>query len=86
MDHEIINKIYIMMRDRYAAQQGVTGVDIGYKYKDGKRTQVKAVRIHVKEKIPKNALESLDVFPTEIDGVPVDVIQGDYHANIPRSV
>ncbi len=63
----------------YGQRENVTGVDIGYRYKDGKRTDELAVRVHLKEKLPESALEAAEVLPEEIDGVSVDVIQAVYH-------
>lgn len=51
---------------------GVTGVDIGYKYTAGKKTDVLAIRVLVKEK--KDVPEDLAV-PKEVQGVPTDVIE-----------
>ncbi|HSR72337.1 MAG TPA: hypothetical protein VLL72_08145 [Kiloniellales bacterium] len=65
----------------YGRRPNVTGVDVGYKYDGGRRSDVIAVRIHVEEKIPVSALEAAEVLPSEIDGVPVDVIQGHYSPN-----
>lgn len=51
---------------------GVTGVDVGYKYVEGKKTDVLAIRVLVKEK--KDVPEE-EAVPKEIQGVPTDVIQ-----------
>lgn len=71
----------------YAHRANVTGVDIGFRYKDQKRLDSFGVRIHVKEKIAESALEEADLLPQEIDGVPVDVIQAVYkpHAETARA-
>lgn len=63
---------------RYAHRDNVTGIDIGYKYRNGQPTKIIAIRLHVKEKIPKSGLEASELFPEEIEGFPVDVIQGNY--------
>lgn len=62
----------------YIGREDVTGIDVGYKYVKGKRQDDIAVRIHVKEKIPPTALEAAAIFPQEIEGVPVDIIQAIY--------
>jgi len=62
----------------FGQRPNVTGIDIGYKYDGGVRTEQVAVRVHVREKIPLAALEAAEVFPKEIDGVPIDVIEGIY--------
>jgi hypothetical protein len=64
--------------DYALALTDVTGIDIGYKYKDDERTETLAIRLHVKEKLPKSALEAAEIFPEEIEGFPIDVIQGNY--------
>ncbi len=62
----------------YMGRENVSGIDVGYKYVNGQRTDDIVVRIHVREKIPESALEAVAVFPKEINGVPVDVIQAIY--------
>jgi hypothetical protein len=50
----------------------VRGVDIGYKYINGKKTDILAIRIYVtrKMKVPEK-----DMVPKEIEGIPTDVIE-----------
>ena len=67
---------------RFGHRPDVTGIDVGYKYTDGQRTETMSIRLHVKEKFPKSALEATDVFPDEIEGFPIDVIQGNYTAGV----
>lgn len=73
-----IDDVYDEVLARYAHRDNVTGIDVGYKYKDGERTDTLSIRLHVKEKIPKSALEAAVLFPDEIKGFPIDVIQGNY--------
>ncbi len=65
---------------RFGQRENITGIDIGYKYKDGEATNQKAIRLHVKEKFPASALEEIELFPQEINGFPVDVLQANYKA------
>jgi len=51
---------------------GVTGVDIGYKYVKGKKTDKLAIRVYVEKKKPVPTTERI---PKEIQGVDTDVIQ-----------
>jgi hypothetical protein len=51
---------------------GVTGVDIGFKYTGGQRTDEVVIRVFVKEK--KNVPEA-ERIPQTINGVPTDIIQ-----------
>lgn len=78
LDQKQLDGAYGKALTSYAHRENVTGVDIGYRYKDGQRTDELAIRVHVKEKLPETALEAAQVFPKEIDEVPVDVIQAVY--------
>jgi len=51
---------------------GVTGVDVGYKYVAGRRTNIFAIRVFVRR---KGSFAESDRIPTEIAGYPTDVIQ-----------
>jgi endonuclease G len=75
---EQLQKIFDQVVKTYSHRENVTGVDVGFRYDKGLRTNEMAVRIHVREKIPEHALEADEVFPKSIDGVPIDVIQAVY--------
>ena len=60
----------------------VTAIDVGYQYTEGQPTDNIVVRVHVKEKLPESSLEAVEIFPKEIDGVPLDVSQGIYRPHI----
>ncbi|MFP5282815.1 MAG: hypothetical protein ACLGIF_05125, partial [Actinomycetes bacterium] len=55
--------------------KGVHAVDVGYEFADGKPTNRLAVRVHVHAKRPEAELESDQVIPSELEGIPVDVLQ-----------
>jgi len=81
-----IDDAYNEALTRYGHRDNVTGITKGYKYTDGERTTTLSIRIHVKEKIPKFALEAAELFPEEIEGFPTDVIQANYVANVQHSL
>lgn len=56
------------------AAQNVVGVGVGTKFSAGKETTTKCVRFYVGQKIGPDALAAKDLLPTEIDGIPTDVI------------
>lgn len=62
----------------YGRRSNFTGADVGYRYDGGKRSKTVCVRVHVDRKLPLEHVAKRDVFPAEIDGVPLDVIQGPY--------
>jgi hypothetical protein len=66
------------VRKAWLKRPGVTAVDVGYKIKDGKMTDVVAVRVHVKRKLPVEALSETERFPEQLGAVPVDVIEAEY--------
>jgi len=51
---------------------GVTGVDIGYKFVEGKKTDELAIRVYVEKK--RDVTEE-NAVPREIQGVPTDVTE-----------
>ncbi len=63
---------------KFGTRSNVTAIDVGYKWEAGKQTSETVVRIHVSEKIDEAALEAVELFPKQIDGVPVDVIEATY--------
>lgn len=73
-----IDDAYNEAMARYAHREDITGIDIGYKYSKGEPTDILSIRIHIKEKKVKSALQAEDMFPDEIDSFPVDVIQANY--------
>ena len=54
---------------------GVTGVDIGNKYVNGEKTDTIAIRVYVERKRDVSADVAI---PTEIQGIPTDVIERKY--------
>ena len=52
---------------------GITGVDVGFKYEGGKRTDEIAIRILVKKK--KKNVTTSQLVPAEINGIKTDVIE-----------
>ncbi len=51
---------------------GVTGIDIGYKKVGGRNTAILAIRVYVEKKGDVAENQSI---PSEIEGVPTDVIE-----------
>jgi endonuclease G len=62
----------------YGHRTQITGIDIGPKYKDGKKTGDRSIRFHVVVKRNPGILLKSEAFPTEIDGYPVDVLPRNY--------
>lgn len=71
------------VRKDWLKRPGVTAVDVGYKIKDGKITDELAVRVHVRRKIPDEALDEYEIFSTSDEPkkqgpFSIDVIEAEY--------
>lgn len=62
----------------WLAREGVTAVDLGFKWSQGEMTGQLAIRVHLAEKKPLAELSEDEIFPEEVDGIPVDVIEAVY--------
>ena len=71
-DIERVRRIKAAAEDNLLSRPGVTGVDVGYKFVDGRKTDEIVIRIHVAEKkdVPQD-----QKIPDTIQGVKTDVIQ-----------
>ena len=70
---EEVVEIKQSVEKKIMSMKGVTGIDVGYKYKNGRRTSEISIRVHVAKKmstVPKG-----QSIPKEIDGVSIDVLQ-----------
>ena len=54
---------------------GITGVDVGYKYKDGEKTGDLAIRVYVEKKKPLEELSKSERIPKTMNGIKTDVIE-----------
>ena len=61
--------------DRFLGNKNVTGIFIGYKYKNGKWTNKLSLQVHVKEKIPSEYLKRKEKVPKKLKGMQTDVVQ-----------
>ena len=56
--------------------EGITGIDFGYAFKNGKRTNKKTLRFHVAHKKPIEELKGTQVLPETLHEFECDVIEG----------
>lgn len=74
-----LNKV----RKNWLKAPGVTAVDVGYKLKENEITDELAIRVHVKRKLPLEALKDYERFsisgdPEKVGKFKVDVIEAEY--------
>lgn len=74
--------VLAQVQDDWLKREGVTAVDLGYKWSAGEMTGKLAIRVHVAHKKPLDKLTEAELFPKEIDGIPVDVIEATYGLQI----
>ncbi|NKQ37005.1 MAG: hypothetical protein HF973_15505 [Chloroflexi bacterium] len=70
--------VLAQVQEDWLQREGVTAVDLGYKWSKGEMTGQLAIRVHLAHKKPLEELSESDLFPREVDGVPVDVIEATY--------
>jgi hypothetical protein len=66
------------VRDEWLMLPGVTAVDVGYRIKGGHLTDELAIRVHVRRKLPRQAIDEQQLFPERLGDFIVDVIEAEY--------
>ena len=70
---EKLKKIKAAYKDELMSKANVQGVGIGFRQKNGLRTDSLAIVVMVDQKLPESQLTSEDLVPGEIEGMPVDI-------------
>ncbi len=70
-----IRKIKAKVEASLLTLPGVTGVDIGYKVTNGKKTRQLAIRVYVSK---KKEVDPKERIPKQFQGIPTDVIERKY--------
>jgi hypothetical protein len=73
------------VRGEWLKRPGVTAVDVGYRITEDKLTDELAIRVHVRRKLPREALSSWELFPERLGQFPVDVIEAEYGPQMAES-
>jgi hypothetical protein len=70
------------MKERYASvlrgYPNVTGVGVGLRVVRGEQTNEVCVRVYVRRKLPEDQLRKADILPRIVEGVSVDVVEGEF--------
>lgn len=62
------------VKERFFGIPGVLLVGVGGKEVDGVLTREPAVKVLVREKLPASALPAAELIPSDVDGIPTDVV------------
>ena len=65
------------VREQWLRRPGVTGVDVGFRFKDFVMTDELAIRVRVRKKLPLDLLEEGEAFPERLGRFAVDVIESE---------
>jgi hypothetical protein len=71
-------KVLEKVRDKWLARDGVTAVDLGFKWSKGQITPRLSIRVHVARKKDRSELSPEELFPKQVEGVLVDIIEAKY--------
>jgi hypothetical protein len=62
MEHA--QKVLASVRDEWLQREGVTAVDLGFKWSNGEMTGQLAIRVHLAQKKPLSELSEEELFPS----------------------
>ncbi len=74
-EYDRVKKVKEKYEDFLMSLNGVVGCSIGYKETSGKKKNRLAVVCFVRKKKPKELLSEDELIPSELEGVPVDVVE-----------
>lgn len=60
----------------WLARRGVVAVEVARRWADGGPTDEVGIRVTVERILPAEEVPSGELFPSEVDGVPVDLVEG----------
>lgn len=73
-----LKKAYLAFGNR----SNFRGIDIGYRWRRGQRTDEICLRMHVQRKLPIDALLPSQVLPSHVAGIALDVIEAAYQPSL----
>jgi hypothetical protein len=60
----------------WMSRPGVVAVEVARRWKDGAPTDQVGIRVTVERKLPRDELPEGERFPSSLEGIPVDVVEG----------
>jgi hypothetical protein len=80
--YEKLTKVQDKYADELMSKANVVAVGIGQKKVNGEYTDIPALTVMVRKKVPLNTLAPSDRIPNKLEGVEVDVVEtGPFFAN-----
>lgn len=66
------------VRHEWMQRSGVVGVDVGFMRRQGIPTSEVGIRVTVRKKLPAHLVPEGELFPRELDGIPVQIREGSF--------
>jgi hypothetical protein len=66
------------LETEFGGHPDVSLIDVGYRREHGRLTQFPVLRVHVRDRWLAAEPEDRVAFPTEVEGIPVEVTRGEY--------
>jgi hypothetical protein len=63
--------------ETWMAQPGVVSVEVARRWQDGAPTDEIGIRVTVRRNQPRGDIPPSELFPSSLDGIPVDVVEGE---------
>jgi hypothetical protein len=60
----------------WMSRPGVVAVEVARRWQHGAPTDQVGIRVTVERKLPRSAVAESELFPSSLDGIPVDVVEG----------
>ena len=60
----------------WITRSGVIAVEVARRWRDGAPTNDVGIRVIVEEKLPPDEVPEGELFPSSLEGIPVDVVEG----------
>ena len=60
----------------WMSRSGVVSVEVARRWRDGAPTDEVGIRVTVQRKLPRGEVSSSELFPSSLEGFPVDVVEG----------
>lgn len=60
----------------WMARRGVISVEVARRWRDEQPTDEVGIRVTVEQILPRDEVPDGELFPSAVDGVPVDIVEG----------
>lgn len=73
---ESTQAVLATVRDEWMRRSGVVSIEVARRRHNGVPTDEVGIRVTVERLLPREQVPDGELFPDEVDGVPVDLVEG----------